>query len=107
MIIDLLRREGWDDLADTVVRRDLRRKQAPALRTEKRCPKCRKVKSIEAFHRDRSRPDGHEQYCRTCVQRKGEYIEGRRAREHRQREVFAQGLSLIHISEPTRQAEIS
>lgn len=32
----------------------------------KACTKCREVKRLEDFHRDRSRPDGHMSRCAAC-----------------------------------------
>lgn len=36
-------------------------------RDSKRCPRCRTVRAIGDFGRDRSKPDGHTAYCRACI----------------------------------------
>lgn len=35
--------------------------------TEKRCPRCGETKPLEAFNRNRSRPSGRQDYCKTCT----------------------------------------
>jgi hypothetical protein len=35
--------------------------------SQKRCPKCRKTKSITEFGSHRGRPDGHQPTCKACV----------------------------------------
>lgn len=32
----------------------------------KRCPKCNKIKSIDAFYKNKSRKDGHSAWCKAC-----------------------------------------
>jgi hypothetical protein len=34
--------------------------------THKRCSKCRKRKPIKDFSRDKSRPEGHQRFCKPC-----------------------------------------
>lgn len=41
-----------------------------AIRTEKRCSSCRKVKKLAAFHRDRGKVDGHGRECSSCRNRR-------------------------------------
>lgn len=36
-------------------------------RTEKRCPRCVTVKPVEAFARNKSRPDGRNALCKPCL----------------------------------------
>lgn len=31
------------------------------------CPKCSNMKDISQFHRDKTRPDGHQIYCKECL----------------------------------------
>lgn len=33
---------------------------------KKRCPRCKEIKSIESFGKDKNSKDGHDCYCRTC-----------------------------------------
>ena len=42
----------------------------------KRCPKCDKVKPVSEFHKNRSKSDGLQIYCRVCILERGkEYYE--------------------------------
>lgn len=34
---------------------------------DKRCPRCSTTKPLSDFHKNRSRPDGHNQYCKMCA----------------------------------------
>src|SRR5438132_8364471 len=36
----------------------------------KLCPGCGEAKEPDAFHADRSRPDGKQRLCKTCVQKR-------------------------------------
>lgn len=40
------------------------------MKTEKRCYRCRKKKSVEEFYRDKSRSDGFENLCKVCSREK-------------------------------------
>lgn len=36
------------------------------MKTEKKCPRCGQVKPLEEFGSNKSKPDGHQDYCRVC-----------------------------------------
>ena len=38
----------------------------------KKCPKCSKTKSVNDFHKDKTRKDGFDTYCKECAKKKGE-----------------------------------
>ncbi len=50
---------------------------------EKRCSRCRMVKPLGDFTRNRAKSDGHEAYCRNCAAAKQREAR-RRANSHRQ-----------------------
>ncbi len=37
------------------------------MRSEKKCAKCEKVKSVEEFGIDNASPDGRKYWCKSCV----------------------------------------
>lgn len=39
------------------------------MKLTKQCSKCNKLKSVDDFHKDRSRADGLQRYCKQCKKR--------------------------------------
>lgn len=81
---------GYCRVCDAAWKRDARRRQREALglpprfdpaidrAKEKRCVRCRAVKPLEAFDRDRSRKDGHSIYCQPCAAAMAQAVGDRR-----------------------------
>jgi len=40
-------------------------------RLEKKCARCQIIKPLDMFHKDKTRPDGHYSYCKSCVKEYG------------------------------------
>jgi phage FluMu protein Com len=40
---------------------------AGGINQEKKCPRCKEIKDIDEFHKNRKKKDGHVVYCKQCV----------------------------------------
>ncbi|WP_144836295.1 hypothetical protein [Kocuria rosea] len=66
----ILTREYAQSLHDAALEAGLPESEAVATilaaGDRKRCPRCKTTKPVEDFHRNRTRPDGRQDYCKTC-----------------------------------------
>jgi Recombination endonuclease VII len=68
----------------------------------KKCTKCEKIKSKKCFHRDRTRPDGLQPYCKLCNSTRALGIK----REHgKEKEAIAEGHKRCTICEKVKLLE--